>query len=130
MHVDGSRQGDLTLPPHGLHDMTAGEHLADVSKQQQGNFEFAAREVRYNTVAFDLAPLQIDAEWRHGQHFILRQAVTGTAAYRIDTRQKLPIARRLDQKVVGPGFESLDNVLFGVAMSQKQDRSRQGERPS
>jgi len=96
--------------------MTAGEHLTHVSKQQQGNFEFAAREVRNNTLAFDLAPLRIDAERWHEYRFILRQAVTGTAAHRIDTRQEFPIARRLDQKVVGPGLESLDNVLLGVAM--------------
>ena len=94
---------------------------ADIAEQGHRELELLRRQLDFGAVPADLAALDVDLEGREGQLLVFLARI-GAAKQRVDAREQLLAAHRLDHVVVGAVLEREHDVLLRIAHRDEQDR--------
>jgi hypothetical protein len=92
--------------------------MVSMLEQDHGDFKFTSGQLDRLAVPLDPATLEVDPVGSHLQNGG-RGRLAAPARQGLHTRQQLALARRLDEEVIGAGFECLHHIQFAVAMGQK-----------
>src|SRR5574343_81334 len=119
MSVDGTGIHSRLLRPNTGQQLFTRQHAADVAQQDDRQFELALGQLDIQAAQSDPPPLKIDFDTAKLQRAWARFP---TAQQGLHPRQKLHVANRLRDKIVGSETKNICRGLFIGAAGTEKDR--------